>query len=135
MKKSSSVFLTHSVILTDFDQAACSFNNGIFDTLTLKIKPCYCPTAQWIAAFCNELSHQDIHFSITEQGVSYLTIDNLSVEVDDLQHFVDSLNIVIKKVNVQLGNETIVENVPVAAAGLVISKRISTILDSIEWVA
>ncbi|MEA9390278.1 hypothetical protein SJI19_06910 [Acerihabitans sp. TG2] len=132
MKKFTNVLITNAVFLTGIDKAVSSFNSGVFDKLSFQIKPYYCPSEKWISTFQQEFRNPDSQFSITEKGVCYITFENITIKAVEVQNFANNLNAIIKKVNVQLGNEKIVESVPVNETGLVTNHDISTILDLIE---
>lgn len=133
MKSLSSLFMTHAVSITGFDKAACAINNGVVESLCLQIKPGYCPTASWIRLFQQQYSASTSRFAITERGICYLTIEAMDVKLADLQQFVDNLNQIIAQVNSLMGNEQIIEIIPVAESGLEARLDISGLLDSIEW--
>ena len=133
MKSLSSLFMTHAVSITGFDKAACAINNGVVESLCLQIKPGYCPTASWIRLFQQQHSASTSRFAITERGVCYLTIEAMDVKLADLQQFVDNLNQTIAQVNSLMGNEQIIEIIPLADCGLETRVDMSQLLDSIEW--
>ena len=125
--------MTHAVSITGFDKAACAINNGIVESLCLQIKPGYCPTASWIHLFQQQYPASNTHFAVTERAVCYLTLEALDVKLADLQQLVDNLNQTIARVNSLMGNEQIVEIIPVAESGLEARVDMSGLLDSIEW--
>lgn len=133
MKSPASIFMTHAVTLTDFDKAACIINKGIVERLCIQMKPYYCPTAEWITAFHQHYTHRCASFAITARGVCYLSLDQVNVDIHGLQALMTHLAQVVKQVNVQLGNESILSIVDLADSGMEIREDISGLLDSISW--
>jgi hypothetical protein len=53
--------------------------------------------------------------------------------MDGLQQFASDLARVVKQVNEQMGGESVIESVPMAACGLPIRQDVSALLASIAW--
>jgi hypothetical protein len=101
--------------------------------LCIQIKPWYCPSAEWIRAFQLQYRYPNHAFSITEKAVCYLTVETPGLKMDGLQQFASDLARVVKQVNEQMGGESVIESVPMAACGLPIRQDVSALLASIAW--
>ena len=133
METTADVFLTNSVSLTGFDKAESIILDGAFRKLTFQIRPFYCPTEKWRMFFKSEILGYMAEFSLSENGICYMTIENIKIALQEFKLFTSNVICAVEKTNRRLENECVTESVFIKNTGLEIKPDITKIMDAIKF--
>lgn len=126
---SADIYISNCIFFTGFEKTLCKYNDGIFSSLCIQIRPYYVPSKEWIKKFSEQLPYNEIKFFIIKKAICYMSVSNIYISLDEVDSFTKRINNATSIANCFFDNDNSIKTTPVKDCGLAIYPNPFKILD------
>ncbi|HFT1535341.1 TPA: hypothetical protein ACH27Q_004814 [Raoultella ornithinolytica] len=133
LESPADIYISNCIYFTGFEKTLCKYNDGIFSSLCIQIRPYYVPSKEWIQKFSEQLPYKGIEFFIIKKVMCYMSVSNIYISLDEVDSFTNEINKATSFANCFFDNDNSIKIIPAKDCGLAIYPNPFKILDKANF--
>ncbi len=130
---SADIYISNCIYFTGFEKTLCNYNDGIFSSLCIQIRPYYVPSKEWIKKFSEQLPYKGIDFFIIKKATCYMSVSNIHLSLDEVDLFTKEINNATSFANCFFDNDNSIRSISLKDCGLAIYSNPFDVLDETNF--